>query len=218
MITFLTSPYLLTSVDNIFLTKKTLIPLLNKLNNKEPLDNYINKKNPQTNPPKHIQTLLTHTPTNLNFLNIYLSHILGSQSCPTQTQTSKTHKLILALQRTTLTLKTNRITNFKITTGIGTGQKWVGIGEGTSTLFKKSYTKALTNAQKHIYNLQFTCDDYKCLKYKGNKFKALKRPTNLYNLKTYTNITNLSGDKKIKLITYSRGPARSTIKALLHFF
>ncbi|UVC46367.1 ribosomal protein S5 (apicoplast) [Theileria orientalis] len=129
----------------------------------------------------------------------------------------KLQKIILNINRTSLTLKTARVYRYRLITGIGLGNKWVGIGQGKNKLFKDSYAGSLNTAKKNIYNLNFNCNDYKYLKYKGCKFRYLNMSENKNNLQIYNNISKLSGDKKIKLISYSSKTPINILKSLINF-
>ncbi|UVC53078.1 ribosomal protein S5 (apicoplast) [Theileria orientalis] len=129
----------------------------------------------------------------------------------------KLQKIILNVNRTSLTLKTARVYRYRLITGIGLGNKWVGIGEGKNKLFKDSYAGSLNTAKKNIYNLNFNCNDYKYLKYKGCKFRYLNMSENKNNLQIYNNISKLSGNKKIKLISYSSKTPINVLKSLTNF-
>lgn len=129
----------------------------------------------------------------------------------------KLQKTILHINRTSLTLKSNRVYRYKIITGIGLKNNWIGIGEGKNKLFKNSYTQAMNASKKSIYNLNFNCNDYKNFKYKGCKFKILNMEANRNNIKIYDNIFNLHGGKKKKLISYSSKTPINVLRSLLSF-
>ncbi|EAN30399.1 hypothetical protein TpMuguga_05g00013 (apicoplast) [Theileria parva strain Muguga] len=127
-------------------------------------------------------------------------------------------KIILKIHRTSLTLKRSRVFRYKIITCVGTNRQWVGIGEGKNRLFKRSYSKSVNTAKQNVYNLNFECNDYKQLKYKGCTFKALNMTENRKNLKMYDNLIKVSGYQKIKLVSYSSKTSINVLKSILHNF
>ncbi|EKX71956.1 conserved hypothetical protein (apicoplast) [Theileria equi strain WA] len=198
-------------------TSPTILKILNTLTTYLPL----------LSPPKIINNIKTPLSfcnktaidrTNKNTIITKLNrHITNPISTTTNTQPNL-NQIILLIQKTSITLKTNRLTNFKVITGIGNGTKWVGIGQNKNKLLKTALLRSGDNAYKNIYNLKPVYNDYKNLKYKGSKFKIINKPTNIYNLNTYNNLTKLSGDKKIKLIPIKKGAKINTLKAILKFF
>nr|AXX76204.1 ribosomal protein S5 [Babesia duncani] len=130
----------------------------------------------------------------------------------------KVHTLILINKINSLTLESGRVSNYKIITGIGIKQGWIGIGENKSRIKVDAYSRSLYNSYKCIYNLNFICDDYKKFKYKNCKFSILNKIENKNNLKIYNNIMELINIKKPKFISYSSKNPVNILKSILYYF
>nr|APQ42885.1 ribosomal protein S5 [Babesia sp. Xinjiang] len=114
--------------------------------------------------------------------------------------------------------KQKRSIKYDVIIGSGNNTNWVGIGSSKTSMYKTACNKSSDKSKKHIYNLNFMSNDYKMFKYKNYKFSLLNKSPNKKNLNIYNNITFLSGSKKLKLISYTKAPKKTVLKAVLHYF
>nr|YP_009170368.1 ribosomal protein S5 [Babesia orientalis]ALE29368.1 ribosomal protein S5 [Babesia orientalis] len=126
--------------------------------------------------------------------------------------------IVLNYNKIFMKRKQKKEMKYDVAIGSGSSRFWVGIGHNTNTSYKNACDNALSQSKRYIYNLQFKSNDYKIFKYKNYKFTLLDKVANKRNFTIYNNLVELSGVKKLKLISYIKAPTKTILRAILHYF